>query len=291
MKSGVAFLIGQIKKIRKADEILKWFSNKNMVEYFKDGEMSEDVPVEIRELITHLYKVIEEKYSAELLKNQMEYSALQNQINPHFLYNTLDSIRGQALTSGFDEIAGMTEKLSRFFRYCIGSQGDIVTIREEINNIRDYFFIQQYRFEDKFMLKVVVDDDEALDGYIPKMILQPIVENAIYHGLERTKSGGTVKLRILSTKKKLYIIISDNGIGMEPDVVNSINDRLRQNSMLIGNSEKKGGIALVNVNRRIKLHFGEEYGIRMTSALNMGTDIELVMPCIYSNPKITVEER
>lgn len=290
MNRGISYLIRQFKVIQKANEILDWFCNKNIADYMENGEISEEVPEEIRDVVLHLSRVIEEKYSTELLKKQMEYSELQNQINPHFLYNTLDSIRGQALMSGFDEIGDMTEKLSRFFRYCISSQGDIVTIREELNNIRDYFFIQQYRFQDKFMLKVVVDNEEALDCNIPKMIFQPIVENAIYHGLEQTKSGGTVKIRILSTKKKIYIIVSDNGVGMETDVVNKINDRLRHNNMFVCSIEKSSGIALMNVSRRIKLHFGDEYGIRITSTLNMGTDVEIIIPNI-DNSQPTVEGR
>jgi sensor histidine kinase YesM len=285
----IVFGIKQFKKIQKADRILDWICNKNVVEYLDNGEISAKVPEEIRGAILHLSQVIGAKYSGELLKKQMEYTVLQNQINPHFLYNTLESIRGQALTSGAVEIADMTEKLSRFFRYCISSHGDIVTIREEINNIQDYFFIQQYRFEDKFALKVDVDDEEALDCYIPKMIFQPIVENAIYHGLEQTKLGGVVKMRIFSTKKKIYIMISDNGIGMEVDLVNRTNDKLRENSMFASSNEKSSGIALVNVNRRIKLHFGEEYGIRITSKLNMGTDVEMIIPHIDDNAQIKTE--
>ena len=127
---------------------------------------------------------IEKDYESKVLSKQMQYQALQSQINPHFLYNTLDSIRGEALMAGNENIASMTERLSRFFRYCISNKGNIATIRDEINNILDYFYIQEYRFGDKFHLEIEVDE-ECYSYKIPQMTLQPIVENAIFHGLER----------------------------------------------------------------------------------------------------------
>ena len=126
----------------------------------------------------------------KMLRRRVEVSALQSQINPHFLYNTLDSIRSKALLDKQTEIAAMTEILSKFFRYCISNDESLVKIKEEINHIRDYYYIQKYRFEDRIDIEIVIEDDEIYELYIPKMTLQPLIENAMIHGLERLAHQG-----------------------------------------------------------------------------------------------------
>ena len=124
--------------------------------------------------------------NAEIFNKQTELTALQSQINPHFLYNTLDTIRGQAMCDDNIEVANMIETLASFFRYSISRKGNLVTLRDELNNINNYMRIQQYRFNNRFSLEIVVDEEDmqAYDFYVPRLILQPIVENAIVHGLE-----------------------------------------------------------------------------------------------------------
>ncbi len=229
----------------------------------------------------------EKKYMSKVLTKQMQYQTLQSQINPHFLYNTLDSIRGEALMEGNDSIAAMTERLSRFFRYCISNKGNIATIRDEINNIADYFYIQEYRFGDKFHLKTEVEED-CYNYKIPQMTLQPIVENAIYHGLERKKDGGTVSIQVFETDKNVKILVSDNGVGMDEETLEQINKRLRSSAeyTLKGYGEsksKKTGIALKNVNDRIRLHYGSDYGITVHSTKYLGTDVNILIPKVREN--------
>jgi len=158
----------------------------------------------------------EEQDKLELLRKRLELSVLQNQINPHFLYNTLDSIRSQALMNGQTEIAAMTERLSRFFRYCISNQEGLVKIQEELNHVYDYYFIQKYRFEDRFDMEIKTEDESIYDLYITKMTLQPLLENAISHGLERIISRkGLVTINLFMTDNTVIIKISDHGIGMK----------------------------------------------------------------------------
>lgn len=238
------------------------------------------VPPRAERILYKMQEVMKSQYSLQLIEKQIEYSALQSQINPHFLYNTLEAIRSQALLNKQEEIALMTEKLARFFRYCISNREDVVTIRDEINNIRDYFFIQQYRFENRFSLDILYDEsNDAFEKVIPKMTLQPIVENAIFHGLEQKKGKGNVTIRVLQTVEKIYIIISDNGIGMSEEQVICMNQKL-QNLMEKTNETGvyKRGIALTNVNNRLKLYFGEEYGLRVCSIEGQGTDVEICIP-------------
>ncbi|MBQ7795084.1 MAG: histidine kinase, partial [Lachnospiraceae bacterium] len=231
-------------------------------------------------LFDKMQELMQSQYSLQLIEKQIEYSALQSQINPHFLYNTLEAIRSQALLNNQTEIALMTEKLARFFRYCISNREDIVTIRDEINNIRDYFFIQQYRFENRFSLEIIYnEEDDSFDKVIPKMTLQPVVENAIFHGLEQKKGSGTVTIRILQTRSKIYIVISDDGVGMQEEQVLSMNQRLQNLGIKADETVSyRKGIALSNVNNRLKLYFGEEYGLRISSIIGQGTDVEICIP-------------
>ena len=209
-----------------------------------------------------------------------ELLALQNQINPHFLYNTLDSIRGQALIDGVDEIADMTEALSAFFRYSISRRGNLVRLCEEIKNVDNYMKIQQFRFEDKYILEKHLDcSEEELNIYVPKMILQPLVENAIFHGLEEIEEQGRIILRIVSTENKLRIIVEDDGTGMPDSRVRKLNRQFRNpENGGESSSAQNSGIALKNVNERIQLYFGIEYGLYIRSVAGIGTQVEILIP-------------
>lgn len=263
----------------KYKKMTAFFESDKIEEYVKNRNKQIQVPKEAGIIIDEVLQIVEREYSSEVLNKQMEYSVLQSQINPHFLYNTLDSIRGEALMDGNDNIANMTEKLSKFFRYCISSKGDWVTIREEINNVLDYFFIQQYRFEDKFKLETAITEN-CYDYYIPKMTLQPIVENAIYHGLESKKDGGIVKISVIETENNLKINIQDNGVGIPEEQLINMNHKLENNEYFakIDTLKKKTGIALYNVNYRIKLCYGKDYGILLRSTVTMGTDVTILVP-------------
>lgn len=216
-------------------------------------------------------------------KKQAEYLALQNQINPHFLYNTLEAIRGDAMCAGMDNIAETTEALSIFFRYAITGVDNFVTLEEEIDNVENYFKIQHYRFEDKLKLKIIYPQDEdVLQLKLPKLTIQPFVENAIFHGLEKKVQGGTVRIKIETTRRKLLIRIMDDGVGMDEEMVEQINSYFDQVAVSYVGEDKKrrGGIAMKNVNSRIKLLFGEEYGVHLYSTKHIGTDVNLTLPKI-----------
>lgn len=224
-----------------------------------------------------------------IYKKEAEYLALQNQINPHFLYNTLEGIRSEALLAGEDAIAEMTEALATFFRYTISKVDHLVTLEEELENIENYYYIQQFRFGDRLSLKIEYevgeeeDELQALELYLPKLTLQPIIENSIYHGLETKPGRGSLLITISLTDQRLILRVSDDGIGMEQERLLRLNNRLKSLS-LEGEPQEKaaGGIALVNVNNRIKLLFGEEYGIYVYSHIGAGTDVEISLPRVES---------
>jgi two-component system, sensor histidine kinase YesM len=232
-----------------------------------------------------LLEMIDRPHALKASEKQAEYLALQNQINPHFLYNTLEAIRGEALSEGMTSISEMTEALATFFRYTISKVGNLVTLEDELSNIDNYFIIQRFRFGDRLHLSVIIEDAEKekiLDYKLPKLTLQPIVENAIYHGLECKVGDGTVQIEIETTSSRLIIRVSDDGVGIDENDLERLNHKLRMAAQNDIKEERqgKGGIALANVNNRIRLLFGEQYGLHLSSTPHFGTQVEIILPLI-----------
>jgi two-component system sensor histidine kinase YesM len=229
-----------------------------------------------------LGQLLDNKEANQLSNRQAQYLALQNQINPHFLYNTLEAIRGEALSEGMENIADITEAMATFFRYTISNMDNLVSLEEELSNAENYFAIQNYRFGDRFSMQVEIEkgSETALDIQIPKLTLQPIIENAIIHGLEHQVSPGKVSVHIGIVEQRLLIEVTDDGVGMSENVLNEINRRLMHPETSPAGEEKNrtGGIALVNVDNRIKLIFGEQYGLRVSSIKGYGTRVEIKLP-------------
>ena len=227
------------------------------------------VEAERERQLSELEEKLQDEYSVRMVDKQAKLSALQSQINPHFLYNTLECIRSEALLYDCDSIARMAKALASFFRY----------------NIENYFLIQSYRFDDKFSFEILAapEDREAYSCLIPKLSLQPIVENAIFHGLETKPDKGKVTIRVEMTEKNVIIIVSDDGVGIVREELERMRDSLknsRKETDQEGKSpgERGNGIALTNVSQRIKLIFGEDYGLNLYSTKGIGTDVEIILP-------------
>lgn len=218
-----------------------------------------------------------ENFEREILMKQANMQLLQSQINPHFLYNTLECIRAQAIIEGSEQIAEIAQALSLFFRYSISSKSDIVSIREELANVKNYIIIQQYRFRGRF--DVVMEDvsDDIMLASIPKLSLQPIIENAIIHGFSDITSHGKVTISMEHALNDCITVkISDNGKGMDAESLESLCNRINTKETKKRTREKS--IGLWNVNRRIKLLYGEKYGITIYSTQGRGTTVELFFP-------------
>jgi len=243
-------------------------------------------------------QIREQKFGSltELKRQHAEYLALQNQINPHFLFNTLEDIRGDALEAGMIGIAQTTGALATYFRYTITEPENLVPLEDELDNVESYYTIQQYRFGDRLSMEIDYPDGHL--GYpnvkLPKLTLQPIVENAISHGLERKVSGGCFRIQIETTQKDLLIHVRDNGSGIAPDTVQAMNQSFLTNKELTrkstgedsGNQEgKHNGIALNNINNRIRLLFGENYGLHIYSKEGIGTDEQVRLPLVKDEPE------
>ena len=239
----------------------------------------------MREEMEMMEKIIRSPQLMDLNKRQAQYLALQNQINPHFLYNTLESIRGEALIAGLSGVADMTESLAKFFRYTITKVENLVSVEEELDNCETYFGIQKYRFGDRLQLHIEYDPDEweeIMNCRIPKLTLQPILENSIIHGTELKIGEGNLWIRFRRTEKRLVITISDDGVGMDEETLERLNEKLNRGVDAITQQpeEKQGGIALANVNNRIHLIFGDEYGMHVYSMADSGTDVEISIPVV-----------
>lgn len=214
----------------------------------------------------------------DLAQKQADITYLQNQINPHFLYNTLECIRGQALSEGMDDLADTVKALAMFFRYNISIKGTYVTFEDELKNLENYISIQQYRFKNKFTLHIDIEESEKkriFECLLPKLCLQPLVENAILHAFNDITAGGRVTLKAYRTDRNLTIIVADNGSGMPPEKLDKLDRSIHSESSENGKGE---GVGLRNVHRRIQLLFGNEYGLSVKSFAGIGTFVEMFLP-------------
>ena len=201
---------------------------------------------------------------------------LMNQINPHFLYNTLESIRGQAIFNDDWVVADMAETLSIFFRYCISQKGTIRAAQRRDQKRQRFFEDHEIPAAEKFEFNITVENPEWLEYQIPKLTLQPVIENAILHGINSYKTGGMITLRAVETTDQLKIYIRDNGVGIATEELRKINERLASGYESTG--EQHDGIALYNINRRIKLTYGRQYGLRIYSTVDVGTNVTICLP-------------
>ena len=216
---------------------------------------------------------IEEQVTREQkLLRKAEFELLQAQINPHFLYNTLDAIVWSAEAGNQKQVVKMVGSLSDFFRSSLNKGKELVSIREELSHVRSYLEIQQIRYQDILSYDIDVPQ-ELYDNEIPKITVQPVVENALYHGIKNRRGGGKITVSGTQSEKDYCIIVTDDGIGMEKERLEEVREELS------GNSKGDGKIyGLYNVNERIKLFYGEEYGISIESLYEKGTTVTIRLP-------------
>ena len=249
-----------------------------------------------RDVEHELNRLYDRKEMLDRSMEQSQYLALLHQINPHFLYNTLDSIRGEALMANEVKIADMIEALSTYFAYPISNLDQLATLSEELSHVKDYFYIQKYRFEERIDLEIVnTGNINTQELYIPRLMLQPVVENAISHGIGNRQISGTITIELMRTKDNLIINVMDDGVGIEETALAQLNDRLKK-PFESGAQERsrRGGIALCNVNSRIKLLFGDDFGLRIYSVIGKGTTARFLLPAVLRediNEKRILESR
>ncbi|WP_339314249.1 sensor histidine kinase [Paenibacillus sp. FSL M7-0896] len=233
---------------------------------------------EMDEMTREMFNTQARLYESELSQKQAEFSALQSQINPHFLYNTLNCISSIGLEYGSREIAQITYCMSKIFRYSI-KKDDLVQIREEVDCIQAYMKIILIRYENKFSLSLDVEES-LLELQTPKMILQPIVENSVYHGLERMDQGGSLQITgSLDARGDVCFCITDTGRGMEPEELAALQAKLGlEHKELALTGQSAQGIGLLNIHNRLRHLFGAGYGLTVDSRLGYRTTVNVKIP-------------
>ncbi|QJD87064.1 cache domain-containing sensor histidine kinase [Cohnella herbarum] len=222
-----------------------------------------------RLMVERINTLITENYANQLLIKETEFKALQAQINPHFLYNTLESINWIAKVNKQAQISNMVESLGFLLRNSINMKEEILTLGEELEVVRSYVTIQKYRFDERLDFKLDVPD-ELLSRKLPKLTLQPLLENAIQYALEPTIGTSRIVVRAELSEEGLFIVVEDDGPGMPQDTLIQLRS---------GEMEAKGkGIGLINIDERIKIAFGEQYGVRIDSAPEQGTRVIIALP-------------
>jgi len=232
----------------------------------------------INSLSQNVVHLMETRIAAERQQKEMEYQVLQSQVNPHFLYNTLNSIKWMATIQNATGIAEMTTALSRLLKSISKGTRQVIPIREEVELLKNYILIQQYRYGGIVTVTYQIED-AVLNFQIPKFTLQPLVENAIFHGIEAKGGSGEVRISIYTNTWKempgICVDITDNGIGMSQELIDNV---------LSGDTEEIRHdffrkIGINNVNKRIQYCFGEEYGISIISEVGVFTTMKIQLPC------------
>lgn len=259
--SGYIFSNRVAKPLRKLEEAM---------EKVESGKLEQQVDVkgssEAMSLAGHYSKMmirirslLDEIQSKEKYLRTSELNALQSQINPHFLYNTLDTILWSAEFQESDKVISLTKALAKFFRLSLGDGSEFTTVSDEMDHVQQYLIIQKMRYEDKLNYEITCGEG-ICDMKIPKLILQPIVENAIYHGIRPKDGAGMIRISGEKTEDGMMFIVADNGIGYEPSIPKNEN-------------KNGGGVGQTNVNKRIKLYYGEEFGVTVKSKAGSGTTV------------------
>lgn len=227
-----------------------------------------------KELLLRTQTLMEQIQLEQEEKRQLEFAIMHAQINPHFLYNTLYSIKGLCDMGLNKDASRMISALSSFFRIGISKGKEIIPIKDEIEHIEHYLFIQEMRYGDDFSYEINIEED-ILSYNIIKLSLQPLIENAIYHGVKQRRGQGRITIKGYQTGDTIHLEVADNGNGIEEEKLVEILKEMEASFQ-----EKKSfiGIGLKSVNERIKIHFGKEYGLHISSKLGQGTVVSILIP-------------
>lgn len=226
-------------------------------------------------MIAKIRGLIDMVYVEQKSKREAELKTLQAQIKPHFLYNTLDTIQWLAQKHGADDIVEIVSALSTLFRIGLSKGKEMIEVREEIEHIKSYLVIQKARYEDKIKYEIEVDES-ALHLKVIKLILQPLVENAIYHGIKERRGNGTIRIDVRREVKTLVLTVRDDGVGMPAEKVAELTTVLKSGQT----GSTRIGYGMFNVNERIRLTYGNAYGLTITSEPGHGTTVEIRHPVV-----------
>lgn len=266
----IQFLKNQMHKVTTGNFVLgeKIIGTDEIFELYQDLKKMVD---SMQTLINDAYESKIQSESFKLNQVEAEFKALASQINPHFLYNTLETIRMKAYCNNDKETADLVKKLGKFMRRCLEVKDGMVTLESELEFTKSYLELQAARFGDRASYSIYCEVDRSYK--ILPLIIQPIVENAFVHGIEGEKSNGKIDIKVFYRNGMVMIEVSDNGQGIPPNKLRELLAKLEKNDTSSGKS-----IGLTNVNKRIKMYHGEQYGLTVETALGRGTTIRITLP-------------
>ena len=276
-----AFISDKISNpIKSLDGSVREIESGNLdVEIVPSGSYEvEHLGKSIKNMLGRIKVLMSDLVAEHNAKRKSEFDTLQSQINPHFLYNTLDIIVWMIENENSDKAVSIVTALAKFFRISLSKGKNIITVKDEVEHVRNYLMIQNMRFKNRFEYSIDVDE-EVLSYSSLKLMLQPLVENAIYHGMEFMDGDGEIDVKVFKEDDSLYFTITDNGLGMSEDMVETL---LSKDFV---SSKKGSGIGVKNVNERIKLYFGSEYGLKVESEPDEGTKITIHLPAVVYGEK------
>ena len=271
-----AFISDKISNpIKRLDGSVREIESGNLdVEIVPRGSYEvEHLGKSIKNMLGRIKVLMSDLVAEHNAKRKSEFDTLQSQINPHFLYNTLDIIVWMIENENSDKAVNIVTALAKFFRISLSKGKNIITVKDEVEHVRNYLMIQNMRFKNRFEYSIDVDE-KVLSYSSLKLMLQPLVENAIYHGMEFMDGDGEIDVKVFKEDDSLYFTITDNGLGMSEDMVETL---LSKDFVP---SKKGSGIGVKNVNERIKLYFGSEYGLKVESEPDEGTKITIHLPAV-----------
>lgn len=228
------------------------------------GELGQN----FNEMLDRIEGYIAREYEAQLATNRAEYNALQAQINPHFLYNTLDTMSSIAEIQGCQEVSALSQSLSNIFRYSLDMRNPFSTVAKEIVHLKNYIYVMNVRMRSE-VAYVFEIEDEVLQDTLPRISIQPLVENAINHGLKNARGDKQVRIRACAEGENLIITVADNGVGISEE---------RKKELLTAGSDQSSSIGLNNIHTRMKMLYGESYGVTIESEEGLGTKVYLTIP-------------
>jgi len=271
--AGMAYLFSRqiILPIRKLSGLMSQVEGENFKAHITVSGNDEitQLGMSFNKMLMRLQELISEVYTAQINKKEAELKAFQAQINPHFLYNTLDTIYWMSRMEKAYETSELVQALSKLFRLSLNSGREITTVRDEVEHLRHYVVIQQKRYEDMIDFQISVEE-ETLDVHTVKLVLQPFVENAIVHGIEKKGDSGTIRVEIKRESDDLVFYIYDSGDGVNLEDIGRLLEQYGENNK---------GFAVKNINDRIQLYFGTQYGIEFMNRPD-GTVVKVVQPWV-----------
>lgn len=241
------------------------------------GQLSEN----FNHMISTTQDLMAEQLRSHEQKRLSEWKVLQAQIKPHFLYNTLDSIIWMSHAGKNEQVVEMTSALAQLLRNSIGSGKEIITLAEELRHVESYLVIQKMRYNEKLQYELDIDPKTA-DCTIPRLVLQPLVENAIYHGIKVKEDGGEIFISAMLDDEQLLVTVEDNGPGMTPEQLAHIFEQKESD-------ETSSKIGIYNVHERLRIHFGEDFGLKFFSEPDKGTTAMLILPIHYQEEEVADE--